>query len=66
MRSATIARNVMHNYQFTMNGTTTKLGTGYGQLLQAHVFRDWIVNHPRIMLPIIVFLLGSLTYAVRT
>jgi hypothetical protein len=66
MRSATIARNVMHNYPFTVNGTTTKLKTGYAQLIQAHVFRDWIVNHPKIMLPIIVFLLGSVTYAVRT
>lgn len=56
----------MHNYRFTMNGTTTKLGTGYAQLLQAHLFRDWIVNHPRIVLPIAIFLLGSLTYVVWT
>ena len=66
MRSATIARNVMHNYPFTVNGSTTKLKTGYAQMMQAHVFRDWVVNHPKIMLPIVIFLLGSLTYAVRT
>ena len=65
IRSATIARNVMHNHSFTMNGTTTKLKTGYAQLIQAHVVRSWIANHPRIVLPVVVFLLGSLTYAVR-
>ena len=56
----------MHNYPFTMNGSTTKLKTGYVQMMQAHVFRDWITGHPKIMLPIVIFLLGSLTYAVRT
>lgn len=66
LRSATIARNVMHNYSFTMNGTTTTLKTGYAQIIQAHVVRNWIANHPRIVLPIAVFLLGSLTYAVKT
>lgn len=66
MRSATIARNVMHNYAFTMNGTTTKLRTGYAQLIQAHLLRNWISNHPKIVLPIVVFLLGGLTYVVRT
>ena len=66
MRSATIARNVMHNYSFTMNGTTTKLRTGYAQMIQAHMVRNWIAGHPKIMLPIVVFLLGGLTYAVRT
>jgi len=56
----------MHNYAFTMNGTTTKLKTGYTQMIQAHMFRDWIAGHPKIVLPIVVFLLGSVTYAVRT
>lgn len=66
MRSATIARNVMHNYSFTADGTATKLKTGYAQIIQAHVVRSWIANHPKIVLPIVVFLLGSLTYAVKT
>lgn len=56
----------MHNYPFSTNAMTTKLKTGYGQMIQAHVFRDWIAGHPKIVLPIVVFLLGSLTYAVRT
>ena len=64
IRSATIARNVMHNHSFTMNGTTTKVKTGYAQMIQAHVVRNWVANHPKIVLPIVVFLLGSLTYAV--
>jgi hypothetical protein len=48
-----------------MNGATTKLKTGYAQLIRAHVVRDWITGHPKIVLPIAVFLLGSLTYAVK-
>jgi len=56
----------MHNYSFTMNGTTTKLRTGYAQMIQAHMVRNWIAGHPKIMLPIVVFLLGGLTYVVRT
>lgn len=66
LRSAAIARNVMHNYSFTMNGTRTELKTGYAQILQAHAFRNWIASHPRIALPIVVFLLGGLTYTVIT
>ena len=55
----------MHDYSFTMNGTATKLKTGYARPFQAHVFRNWIAGHPKIVLPIVVFLLGSVTYAVR-
>lgn len=54
----------MHNYSLTTNGITTKLKIGYAQIIQAHVVRDWLGSHPRIVLPIVVFLLGSLTYAV--
>lgn len=54
----------MHDYSFSANGTTTKLKTGYAQMIQAHILRNWIANHPKIVLPIVVFLLGGLTYAV--
>ncbi|KAH9043412.1 RNA12 protein-domain-containing protein [Lactarius pseudohatsudake] len=32
--------------------------------VQAHVIRDWISKHPRIVIPVIVFFLGTLTYTI--
>lgn len=34
----------------------------YENPLKAHYIRDWISNHPRIALPIIAFLIGTLSY----
>jgi hypothetical protein len=33
--------------------------------MKAHVIRNWMRDHPRTVLPIVVFLLGTLTYTVR-
>ena len=76
LRSATIARNVIHNFSFSPDGSSfssssgsgsssgTRLRAAYIQPIQAHVFRDWVKDHPKTMLPVIVFLLGTLTYTV--
>ncbi|KAF7974077.1 hypothetical protein HWV62_13499 [Athelia sp. TMB] len=76
LRSATIARNVIHNFSFSPDGTSfssssgsgsssgTRLRAAYVQPIQAHVFRDWVKDHPKTMLPVIVFLLGTLTYTI--
>jgi hypothetical protein len=71
--AATIARNVIHGISLppealssqTQLGTVTRIRTQYQQPLQAHVVRDWVSSHPRITLPILVFVLGTLTYTVR-
>lgn len=59
-RSAAIARNVL--YGLKVNDTIIRLN--YQQPIQAHVVRDWMSSHPKITLPLIIFLLGSLTYTV--
>lgn len=60
-RSAAIARNVLHG----LNVGETVIRLNYQKPIQAHAIRDWMGSHPKITLPLIVFLLGSLTYTVR-
>ncbi|OAX43831.1 hypothetical protein K503DRAFT_789293 [Rhizopogon vinicolor AM-OR11-026] len=64
VRAATIARNTLHGYIFSHNGAKTRLRTVYQRPIQAHVIRDWLTSHPRIVLPILFFLLGTLTYTI--
>ncbi|KAG1819493.1 RNA12 protein-domain-containing protein [Suillus subaureus] len=64
VRSATVARNTIHGYTFSSGGGTTCLRTVYQRPIQAHAIRDWLTSHPRIVLPIIFFLLGTLTYTI--
>ncbi|TFK55018.1 hypothetical protein OE88DRAFT_1779208 [Heliocybe sulcata] len=66
VRSATIARNAIHGLAVPSSSSSapTILRIGYREPLQAHALRDWILNHPRIVLPIVVFLLGTFTYTV--
>ncbi|KAJ3533719.1 hypothetical protein NM688_g7243 [Phlebia brevispora] len=66
VRSAAIARNTIHGYSIPSDttGTMTRLRTSYEQPIQAHAVKDYISNHPRIFLPILFFLIGSLTYTV--
>ncbi|EFI28416.1 exonuclease [Coprinopsis cinerea okayama7 len=65
VRSAVIARNVLYGLDTEAQDTkTTTLRTGYQKPIQAHAVRDWMSKHPKIILPIIVFLLGSLTYTI--
>ncbi|KAI0060858.1 hypothetical protein BV25DRAFT_1839423 [Artomyces pyxidatus] len=59
-RSAVVARNVTHG--LTLG--STRLRTAFQPPVQAHVIRDWITGHPRISIPVLVFLLGTLTYTV--
>jgi len=49
----------------SVNGQTkVSLRTIYQPPLEVHVIRDWVSGHPRIVLPVLVFLLGTLTYTV--
>lgn len=48
----------------TSPSTVTRIHTYYERPLKAHAIRDWMSGHPRIVIPVIVFLLGSLTYTV--
>ncbi|KAG8903451.1 mitochondrial escape protein 2 [Tulasnella sp. 403] len=74
IRSAILARNCLHGVGLADNtlshaGTTgaptkTRLSFTYDTPIQAHAVRNWLTSHPRIVLPIVAFLLGSLTYTV--
>ncbi|THV08025.1 hypothetical protein K435DRAFT_825312 [Dendrothele bispora CBS 962.96] len=65
LRDATVARNVIHGFQVQgAGGTLTKLRCFYQYPIQAHVIRDWVSSHPRVVLPVLFFLLGTLTYIV--
>ncbi|KAJ6547159.1 RNA12 protein-domain-containing protein [Mycena capillaripes] len=66
LRAATIARNTIHGLEVTAPGASspTRLHITYSFPLDAHKIRDWLSSHPRIVLPIAIFLLGSLTYTI--
>jgi hypothetical protein len=40
----------------------SRLRLYYERPLKAHAIRDWISSHPRIALPVIAFLIGTLSY----
>ncbi|KAJ3477560.1 hypothetical protein NLI96_g10383 [Meripilus lineatus] len=66
VRSAAAARNTVHGLVIRsgFSGSVTRLQTSYQVPLQAHVIRDYITSHPRIFLPVLIFLLGTLTYTI--
>ncbi|KAN0124028.1 RNA12 domain containing protein [Russula decolorans] len=60
LRSSIVARNVVHGLHIDK----TRLRTSFVPPVQGHIIRDWIAKHPRIVIPVIVFLLGTLTYTI--
>ena len=56
-----MARNVVHGLYIDK----TLLRTSFVPPVQAHIIRDWAAKLPHIVTPVIVFLLGTLTYTVR-
>lgn len=67
LRGGTVARNVLHGLEVLTPGASspTRLHITYQPPIDAHKIRDFIGKHPRVFLPIFIFLLGSLTYTVR-
>ncbi|KAL8704037.1 MAG: hypothetical protein Q9225_008101, partial [Loekoesia sp. 1 TL-2023] len=63
-----MAKNCMHGFILPesegggKNGTVLKMV--YEQRAKAHFLRDWIFNHPRIVIPVVAALLASVTVAV--
>ncbi|KAJ3822055.1 RNA12 protein-domain-containing protein [Lentinula raphanica] len=64
IHSATVARNVVYGLEVPTSGGRTRLRISYTSPIEAHVIRDWITNHPRIFLPVLFFLIGTLTYTI--
>ncbi|KAI0900506.1 RNA12 protein-domain-containing protein [Annulohypoxylon nitens] len=65
VRDAIMARNCLHGFIVPEKLGGGKLGTklqmSYEQRAKQHRFWDWISNHPRIVIPVIVALLTGLT-----
>lgn len=68
VRQAIMAKNCMHGYTVPLQegggnaGTILKLG--YEQRKKSHWFRDWLMTHPRIVLPAVAAVLAAITVAV--
>ncbi|WWD16211.1 hypothetical protein CI109_100637 [Kwoniella shandongensis] len=78
LSSSAIAINCLHGYSTPTNTADFTLRTSggpsptpiplsrlrlyYERPLKAHAIRDWISGHPRIALPVIAFLIGTLSY----
>ncbi|WVO14164.1 hypothetical protein L204_101795 [Cryptococcus depauperatus] len=72
---AVIAINVLHGYSTATNTsdfnlrlsqdlkiTKSRLRIYYERPIKAHAVRDWISGHPKLVLPVIAFLIGTLSY----
>ncbi|KAI1311668.1 RNA12 protein [Xylaria venustula] len=68
VRDAIMARNCLHGFVVPEELGGGKLGTkfriSYEQRTKPHRIWDWITNHPRIVIPVIVALLTGLTVVV--
>ncbi|RQM07696.1 hypothetical protein DH86_00001711 [Scytalidium sp. 3C] len=68
MRNAVVARNCMHGFKLSEEAGGGKAGTAlrltYEPKMKAHWIRDWIVNHPRIVIPAVAALVATITVAV--
>ncbi|MCJ1387141.1 mitochondrial escape protein 2 [Xylographa soralifera] len=67
VRHAIMAKNCMHGFVVPGSEGGGKAGTVikliYEQKMKAHWIRDWIVNHPRITIPLIAAVLATVTAA---
>ncbi|KAJ4287548.1 mitochondrial escape protein 2 [Kalmusia sp. IMI 367209] len=68
LSNAIMARNCMHGYLVGEAEGGGKKGTllrlKYEQKIKAHWIRDWLVNHPRIVIPILAALAAGITVAI--
>ncbi|OTB03571.1 hypothetical protein M426DRAFT_23727 [Hypoxylon sp. CI-4A] len=68
VRDAIMARNCLHGFVVSEELGGGKLGTrlrmSYEQRAKAHRIWDWISNHPRIVIPVVVALLTGLTVVI--
>lgn len=65
---AVMARNCMHGFRVVEGAGGGKTGTDlkviYEQKIKAHWIRDWIVNHPRLVIPAVAALVATVTVAI--
>jgi hypothetical protein len=68
MSKSIMAKNCMHGYFVGEAEGGGKKGTvlrlKYEQKIKAHWIRDWLVNHPRIVIPILAAIIAGITVAI--
>ena len=68
VRPSIVARNCMHGFRVsesTGGGSSgTDLRLTYERKIKAHWIRDWLFNHPRIVLPVLAAIIATVTVAV--
>jgi len=68
VRQAIMAKNCMHGIMISEAEGGGKAGTVlklvYEQKVKAHWIRDWLVNHPRFVIPLVAALVATFTVAV--
>ncbi|PWW80449.1 hypothetical protein C7212DRAFT_276356 [Tuber magnatum] len=70
MRSATAARNCLHGYTVPGMEVALRKETGvtlrilYERTIKTHLIKDWLVNHPRIVIPLVAALIATFTVAI--
>lgn len=67
-RSAVMARNCMHGYSASEEDGGGKSGTrfkiNYERKIRLSMVKDWILSHPRIVIPVIAALVAAITVAI--
>lgn len=68
VRHAIMAKNCMHGYIVPEGEGKVNAGTllkiGYERKAKSHWIRDWLVNHPRIVIPALLALIATASVAV--
>ncbi|CAO3589006.1 unnamed protein product [Absidia cylindrospora] len=60
VRSATSARNCLHGHLIH----DTRLNILYERQIHTNAVKDWLMNHPRITIPVLAALAAGITYAI--
>lgn len=68
VRRAILARNCMHGYRVEDAGGSglpaTVLKLSYERKIKVHWIRDWLFNHPRLVLPALAAIIATITVAI--
>lgn len=68
MRHAIMARNCLHGIKISEESGGGKAGTvlrlSYAPKVKDHFIKDWIVGHPRVVIPIVAAIIATFTVAI--
>ncbi len=64
IRYAIIAKNCMHGIKVGEGAGGTLLRLVYEPKIKTHAIRDWLVNHPRLVIPVLAAIIATITVAI--